>query len=352
MVRVVDPQKNLIGQAFYAQQSPLALRLLTRRGPEEERIDQAFFRARLKASFQRRAPLARRQALRLVHGEADLLPGLFADRYGEGLVLQALSEGAEVRAELFARLLLELTGANCVVARNDGAGRDFEGLPREVKVLHGKPPARLSFREGESVFSVDLLEDFKTGSFLDQAENHLRAGELAQGEALDAFSYHGGFALALSASCQRVLAVEQDAGAAARIGENARASGRSNLEVENANAFDLLRRLEREGRKLDVVVLDPPAFAKRKEGLGTALRAYRELNLRALKLLRPEGLLVSCSCSGKLTRELFETMLRSAAEDARRPIQILERRGAGLDHPVLAALPETDYLKAYFLRAL
>jgi 23S rRNA (cytosine1962-C5)-methyltransferase len=183
-------------------------------------------------------------------------------------------------------------------------------------------------------------------------DNHVRAGELARGEGLDLFSYHGGFALALSRSCDSVLAVEQDPKASERARANAARNGRTNVTVENANAFDVLRRFSESGRRFDTVVVDPPGLAKRREGLATALRAYHELNLRALKCLRPEGLLVTCSCSGKLTREAFEEMVLSAASDAKRPVQILERRGAGLDHPVLGGLPETEYLKAFFVRVL
>ncbi|WP_225412390.1 class I SAM-dependent rRNA methyltransferase [Stigmatella hybrida] len=352
VVAVVDPQGNPIGQAFYAQRSPLALRLLTRRPATEEPTDEAFFRRRLEAALARRASLKHRDGLRLVHGEADLLPGLFVDRYGAGLTLQTLSEGMDARKEWIARVLVELTGATHVVCRDDASGRDFEGLARQVMLLHGTGEARFTYHEGENRFEVDLLGDMKTGAFLDQVDNHLRAGELARGEALDLFSYHGGFALSLSRTCDSVLAVEQDPKASERIQANAARNGRKNVTVENANAFDVLRRFAETGRRFDTVVLDPPGLAKRREGLATALRAYHELNLRALKCLKPEGVLVTCSCSGKLDRQGFEQMVFSAAEDARRPVQILERRGAGLDHPVLANLPETEYLKALYVRAM
>jgi 23S rRNA (cytosine1962-C5)-methyltransferase len=352
VVAVVDPQGNPIGQALYARRSPLALRLLTRKGPQEEPVDDAFFRRRLEAALARRAVLPGRDGLRLVHGEADLLPGFFVDRYGPGLTVQTLSEGMDARKEMLARFLAEKTGASHVVCRDDASGRDFEGLPREVRLLHGEGAARFGYHEGDNRFEVDLLGDMKTGAFLDQVDNHLRAGELGRGEALDCFSYHGGFALALSRHCTSVLAVEQDAKAAARIQTNAEANGRANVKVENANAFDVLRRFDQEGRRFDTIVLDPPGLAKRREGLATALRAYHELNLRALRCLKPDGLLVTCSCSGKLDREGFESMVLDAAADAKRPVQILERRGAGLDHPVLAGLHETEYLKALYVRAL
>ncbi|XXF79855.1 class I SAM-dependent rRNA methyltransferase [Myxococcaceae bacterium GXIMD 01537] len=352
VVAVVDSQGNPIGQAFFARTSPLALRLLTRKGPSEEPVNDAFFRRRLEAALARRASLGGRDGLRLVHGEADLLPGLFVDRYGAGLTLQTLSEGMDARKESLARMLAELTGASHVVCRDDASGRDFEGLPRETRLLRGEGAARFAYHEGDNLFEVDLLGDMKTGAFLDQVDNHLRAGELARGKALDLFSYHGGFALALSRRCDSVLAVEQDPKAAERARQNAERNGRSNVTVENANAFDVLRRFADSGRRFDTVVVDPPGLAKRREGLSTALRAYHELNLRALKCLEPDGLLVTCSCSGKLSREAFEEMVLSAAADAKRPVQILERRGAGLDHPVLGGLPETEYLKAWYVRAL
>ena len=351
VVSVVDPGGNAVGQALYARTSPLALRLLTRRGADEEPVDDAFFRRRLEASLKRRAPLGPRDALRLVHAESDLLPGLVVDRYGSALVLQSLSEGMDAREGLLSRLLVELTGATRVVARDDGSGRDFEGLPREVRSLHGVGDVA-DFREGENCFRVDLLHDMKTGSFLDQADNHLLAGQLGRGRALDCFSYHGGFALALALQCEEVLAVEQDATAAERLRENAARNGRTQVRVETANAFDVLHEFDRTGERFDAVVLDPPGLAKRTKGPDAAMRAYRELNVRALRLLRPDGLLVTCSCSGKVSAGAFEEMLLGAAEDVRRPIQILARRGPGPDHPALGGLPETEYLKAFFLRAL
>ncbi|MBX5481454.1 MAG: class I SAM-dependent rRNA methyltransferase [Myxococcaceae bacterium] len=352
IVVVEDAQGNPIGQAFYAQTSPLALRLITRRLPGEEPIDEDFWRARLRAAIARRAVLGNRDAVRLVHGECDLIPGLFVDRYGHGLTIQTLAEGADARKELFARILVELTGATHVVCRDDASGRDWEGLPRETKVLFGEGPPRFVFHEGRNRFEVDLLGDLKTGSFLDQVDNHLRAGELGRGEALDCFSYHGGFALALAANCTSVLAVEQDERAAARAAHNAKVNGHDNVSVRHGNAFDVLHEFDRAGRRFDTIVVDPPGLAKRREGLSSALRAYHELNLRALRCLRPEGLLVTCSCSGKLDRSGFEAMVLNAAADAKRSVQILERRGAGLDHPVLATLPESEYLKAWFLRVL
>lgn len=352
VVDVVDPQKNPIGQAFAATKSPLTLRLVSRKLGRDEALDTRFFKARLEAAWRRRESLHGRDAFRVVHGEADLLPGFLVDRYGGALSVQALSEGADVRKEAWAGLLAEVTGARVVVCRDDASGRDFEGLKREKRVLRGDGPTAVHYHEGENRFDIDLLTDSKTGSFLDQVDNHVRAGELGRGRALDTFSYHGGFALSLARRCESVIAVEQDEAAAKRARANAEANGRKNVTVEHANAFDVLRKFADEGRQFDTVVVDPPGLAKRKEGLQAARRAYHELNLRAMKLLAPDGLLVTCSCSGKVSRALFEEIVQGAAADAKRQVQVLERRGAGIDHPPLASLPDTEYLKAWFLRVL
>ena len=224
-------------------------------------------------------------------------------------------------------------------------------LARRTAILVGQAPVVATYHEGELELTVDLLEDHKTGGYLDQRENHLRAGELARGQALDAFCYHGGFALQLARRAGHVLAIDQDAAAVARTRENGRRNGLGNVEVRAANAVEQLRALDKEGRKFDVVVLDPPAFAKRREGIEGALRVYKEINYRAVRLLAPGGLLVTCSCSGKVTPQLFGEVIEWAAQEAKRPLQILERRGAGRDHPPLLGVAETDYLKCWFLLA-
>jgi 23S rRNA (cytosine1962-C5)-methyltransferase len=302
-------------------------------------------------------------AFRLAHGEADLMPGYFVDLYGDVAAVQHLSEWAEAKRATLARLVVELTGAKAVVARDDGSARDFEQLPRRTEVLYAAggtsgpdtqtahAPIVARYHEGDIALEVDLLGDHKTGGYLDQVENHLRAGELAHGEALDAFCYHGGFALQLARRATRVLAIDQDAQAVARTRENAARNGLANIEVRAANAIEQLRELDKAGRKFDTVVLDPPAFAKRRDGLEAALRVYREINYRALRLLSPGGLLVTCSCSGKVTNELFGEVITWAAQEAKRPVQLLERRGASRDHPPLVGVPETEYLKAWFLLA-
>ena len=348
-VRLADARGNFVAKAFWAERSPIALRILSRR---DESLDDAFLRGRIERSLaRRRALFPGADAFRAVHGEADLLPGYFADLYGDLLAVQHLAEWAEARREPLARMAARACGARAVVARDDGGSRDFELLPRRTEVLFGTGPMTAAYHEGQLELRVDLLEDHKTGGYLDQRENHLRAGELARGEALDAFCYHGGFALQLARGADRVLAIDQDASAVDRTRENASRNGLRNLEVRAANAVEQLRALDKEGRKFDVVVLDPPAFAKRRDGLGGALRAYKEINYRGVRLLAPGGVLVTCSCSGKVTPELFGEVIEWASQEAKRPLQLLERRGAARDHPPLLGVPETDYLKCWFLLA-
>jgi 23S rRNA (cytosine1962-C5)-methyltransferase len=348
-VRLADARGNFVARAFWAERSPIALRILSRR---DEPLGDELLRVRIERAVARRQMLfPGADAYRAVHGEADLLPGYFVDRYGDLLAVQHLAEWAEVRRETLAAISARACGARAVVARDDGSSRDFEMLPRRTEVLLGAGPMVASYREGDVELHVDLLEDHKTGGYLDQRENHLRAGELARGEALDAFCYHGGFALQLARRATRVLAFDQDAAAVARTRQNAERNGLRNVEVRAANAIEQLRALDKDGRKFDVVVLDPPAFAKRRDGLESALRVYKEINYRAVRLLAPGGLLVTCSCSGKVTAQLFAEVTEWAAQEAKRPLQVLERRGAARDHPPLVGVPETDYLKCWFLLA-
>ncbi|HXN55400.1 MAG TPA: class I SAM-dependent rRNA methyltransferase [Myxococcales bacterium] len=352
-VRVADARGNFIARAFWAAKSPIALRILSRK---DEPLDDAFLEARIVAALERRRALGlardgTAEAFRLLHGEADLLPGYFADVYGRIASVQHLAEWAEGRRDGLAALLAKVAGVTTVVARDDGSARDFEGLPRQKATLLGDPPGEVRYREGDIELSVDLLADHKTGGYLDQRENHLLAGSLSRGAALDAFCYHGGFTLQLARKATSVLAIDQDAAAVARTRANAKANALSNVEVRAANAIEQLRALDKEGRRFDVVVLDPPAFAKRRDGLEAALRVYKEINYRGARLLAPGGLLVTCSCSGKVTHELFGEVVAFAAQEAKRPLQLLERRGAARDHPALVGVPETEYLKAWFLRA-
>ncbi|HUJ28091.1 MAG TPA: class I SAM-dependent rRNA methyltransferase [Myxococcales bacterium] len=352
-VRLVDERGWFAGKAFYGAKSQIAVRLLSR---EDETIDEAFFRRRLEQAIALRRASApdpdRRRAQRLVHGEADLLPGLVVDRYADCLGVQTLTEATDSRRELLATLLHQLENPRAIVERNDVRVREHEGLPLRKGMLRGDPPGRVEFLEGEVRLVADLLEGQKTGAFLDQAENHVEAGRYARGRALDCFTYGGAFALQLARSADSVRAVDISEQAAAQGREAAARNGARNVEFVVANAFDLLRDQSEKGERYDTIVLDPPAFAKGKSSIDAALRGYKEINLRAFQLLPPGGVLVTCSCSFHVDEAQFERTVLAAANDARRSVQVIERRGAARDHPSLLGVPETRYLKCLILRAL
>jgi 23S rRNA (cytosine1962-C5)-methyltransferase len=350
VVALVDGRGRFLAKAFWSERSKIALRVVTR---EEEPVDEAFLAGRLSAAIAlRERTFGDERFVRLVHGEADLLPGLVVDRYGDAAVVQTLVPATDRRKALLADLLANALSLRTVVERNDVRVRELEGLAQVKGVLRGPEPGPIEYREGEVRMRIDLLSGQKTGTFLDQRENHLRAGEYARGRCLDCFSYAGGFALQLARRAEAVVAVEMQPGAAALLRENALANRAGNLEVVEANAFDYLRDRSEEEPAFELVVLDPPAFAKNKESLPAARRGYKEVNLRAIQVLRPGGVLVTASCSYHLSEEALEGIVLDAANDAGRRVQLLERRGAGRDHPVLLGVPETRYLKCLFLRVL
>jgi 23S rRNA (cytosine1962-C5)-methyltransferase len=364
LVRVVDPRGQALGLATWAAQSPIALRMLTwsdPRGPgrpdaaaDETSLVQLVL-ARLAGALARRGGLAReRDAFRVVHGESDGLPGLFVDRYADALVVQTTSVAMDAALPALAPQLAVRLGARIVVERNDGSARDFEQLPRRTGVIAGGGPTRLVYQLGPNQLEADLLEDGKTGGFLDQADNHAQVAALAPAgaRALDAFTYHGGFALALARRGGVVLATDEDEQAVQRARANAERNGLHNMDVRRANAFDLLRTLEGAGERFEVVVLDPPALAKRKSEAGAAQRAYKELVLRGLRLTAPGGMTVACSCSGRVGRAAWDDIVADAAGDAGRQVQVMARLGAGRDHPELVGVPETGHLKCWLLRVL
>src|SRR5512142_1073379 len=350
VVALVDGRGRFLAKAFWSSRSKIALRVVTR---DEEPVDEAFFAARLSAAIAlRERVFGDQRFVRLVHGEADLLPGLVVDRYGDAAVLQTLVPATDRRKALLADLLANALGLRSVVERNDVRVRELEGLAQTKGVLRGEPPGPIEYREGEVRLRLDLLAGQKTGAFLDQRENHLRAGEYARGRCLDCFSYAGGFALQLARRAERVTAVEMQPTATALLRENALLNRAGNLEVVEANAFDWLRDRAEEEPAFDLVVLDPPAFAKNKDSLPAAKRGYKEVNLRALMVLREGGILVTCSCSYHLSEAMLEELVLDAANDAGRRVQVLERRGAGRDHPVLLGVPETRYLKVLIVRVV
>jgi 23S rRNA (cytosine1962-C5)-methyltransferase len=291
-------------------------------------------------------------AYRVIHGEADRLPGLVVDRYGDYLVLQALVQGVDRLLPELTPLLVERLQPAGILARNDPRVRLLEGLEQRVDVLHGTVPEAIDVRDGRVRYRVDPYHGQKTGLFLDQRENRAAAAAYARGRALDAFSYNGGFALALAPVCGEVLAVDISEEAVARITANAAHNGAANVHARAMNVFDELRELERRGERFDTIVLDPPAFAKNKAAVPKALSGYKEINLRALKLLSPGGILVTCSCSYNVSEAIFADVLAAAAVDARADVVVVEKRMQGRDHPVLMTVPETYYLKCFVLRKL
>jgi 23S rRNA (cytosine1962-C5)-methyltransferase len=347
-VALQDGRGRFLAKAFWSARSKIALRVVTR---DEVPIDEGFFGERLATAISLREKIFPGEpSLRLVHGEADLLPGLVVDKYGDVVVLQTLVPATERRKHMIADMLWNAFRLRSVVERNDVKVRELEGLPLVKGVVRGAEPGPIEHLEGGARMRLDVLAGQKTGAFLDQRENRLRAGEYAAGKCLDCFSYAGAFALQLARRAERVIAVEMQAGAAALARENAVLNHAGNLEVVEANAFDYLRDASEREPEFELVVLDPPAFAKNKDAIPAARRGYKEINLRAMQVLKPGGILVSASCSYHMSEEMLEGVILDAARDAGRPAQVLERRGAARDHPVLLGVPETRYLKLFVVR--
>ena len=350
LVQVIGVHGHTVGYALFSDRSEITLRMISV-GAAPPPAD--FIRDRLEAAIRFRTSLGLdASAYRLVHGEADRIPSLIVDRYGDYLVLQALSQGIDRRVDAIAAALMALVKPAGILARNDPRVRLLEGLEQQVTVLRGDVPERIDVREGAVHYRVDPWRGQKTGLFLDQRENREAALRYARGRLLDAFSYHGGFALALAPRCTSVLAVDISEDAVARIRENAARNGLAHVEARAMNVFDELRELERTGARFDTIVLDPPAFAKNKASVPKALAGYKEINLRALKLLEPGGFLVTCSCSYNVTETLFLDIVAAAAADARAEVSLVEKRSQGRDHPILVNVPETHYLKCFVLRKL
>ena len=348
IVEVANERGRRLGFAFFSDQSEITLRLISR-----EELASDFLQLRLDAAIELRSRIAEgAEACRLVHGEGDGLPSLIVDRYGDYLVIQTLSQATERLKNELVAMLADRLEPRGVLERNDPRVRELEGLERRTGVLSGDVPETIEIREGDARLGVDLHRGQKTGLFLDQRENHRAAREYARGSALDAFAYDGGFALQLAGRADEVLAIDISQDAVRRLEGNARLSGISNIETRVANTFDALRELEKGGRRFDTIVLDPPAFAKSRASVPKARRGYKEINLRALKLLRPGGHLITCSCSYHIDDDDFQAILESAAADARVSMTLVEQRRQARDHPILLGVPETDYLKCLILRKL
>jgi len=350
LVRVTDERRRRLASAFWSSTSQIALRVVA---SEDVTDETAFLRSRLSAAIAYREALRiGGDACRLVHAEADRIPGLVVDRYGDCLVIQTLCQATDRRKDSITALLVELVSPRGLLARNDPKVRRLEGLDERVEVLYGDVPDEVDARGGKIAYRVDLRHGQKTGLFLDQRENHEAAAALAGGRGLDAFTYNGGFALAMAGSCREVLAIDSSASAIAGTRANAARNQITNIEAREANVFDELRELEVAGERFDTIVLDPPAFAKNRASVERAIAGYKEINFRALRLLSEGGHLITCSCSYNVDEVLFKEVVSSAAADARAVVSLVETRQQGRDHPVLLNVPETHYLKCLILRKL
>ena len=350
-VLVRDRGGHALGWALWSPRSEISLRLLDR--DPDARIDATWWRARLGHALARRAPLRERaDAYRLVHGEGDGAPSLIVDRYDRWLVVQLLSAGLETFRTPIVDALRALAAPAGILARNDAAVRDREGLPRETTLLDGEVPREIQVQEHGVRYLAAPWDGQKTGAFLDQRENRALVGRVARGRALDCFSYHGSFALHLARNADRVTALDSSAHALRRARENAALNGMETIEFVEANAFEFLRAEAQRGARYDTIVLDPPAFAKSRSALPAAMRGYKEINLRAMRLLSPGGMLFSASCSFHVGKALFLEMLESAAADSGRRIALRELRGQPLDHPEVLTIPESGYIKGALLEAM
>ena len=348
-VHVLDERGGFLGTALWSPPSQISLRMLT---DDDQPIDDVFWRERMAAALAYRAGLAiDGNAYRLLHGEADGTPSLVVDKYDDYLVAQFLSAGLEAYRPEIVAALCELVQPQGILARNDPAVRGHENLPQDTELLHGSVPEEVEVREGKIRYWAAPWHGQKTGAFLDHRENRARAGQLARGRALDCFSFHGSFALHLAQHATEVTAVDSSGDALARARANAELNGFSHIEFVEANAFDYLREQEDAGEEFDIVVVDPPAFAKRRDAVQKALRGYKEINLRAMRLLKPGGHLCSFSCSFHIGTALFREMLEDAAADAGRPMRWIEARGQAADHPEIVQIPESSYLKGAILQA-
>jgi len=349
-VKVSDFRGRTLGTAHYSSASQIALRMLS---THLETIDRDFYLKRLRAAERRRSIPASTTAYRVVHAEADLLPALIVDRYADYLVIQTLDQGMDAAKTEIASCLEEIFHPHGIVARNDAAVRSKEQLPIETAILSGEIPEFIDVRINGLTMRADLLHGQKTGIFLDQRENYLAAAHYAHGgKALDCFTSTGGFALHLAAKCESIEAVDSSGPALATARANAEANGIDNIHFQEADVFELLAGHVAARRQFSLVVLDPPAFAKNRRSLEPAASAYKEINLRALRLLPPGGILVTCSCSHHMSESMLLEVIAQASLDANRTLRVLERRTQSQDHPILLTVPETHYLKCLILEVV
>ena len=349
-VVVLDPGGAALGTAHYSDSSQISLRMLADR---VETIDRAFYMRRIAAAQAHRSRVvADSEAYRLIHGEGDQLPGLVIDRYGDYFTLQTLDQGMDRAKSEIVSCLEELFAPKGMVERNDVAVRKRETLPLQSGVLAGEIPEAIALRINGLKLHADLLHGQKTGIFLDQRENYRAAALYGRGRALDCFTSTGGFALHLAERCESVEAVDSSEATLRIARMNCDANGIGNVELREADVFELLAGHASAHKRFDIVVLDPPAFAKSRQSLEAAVGGYKEINRRALELLSSGGILVTCSCSHHLSEAALLEIVATASLDTGRRLRVLERRMQAQDHPVLLTVPETLYLKCLILEVI
>jgi 23S rRNA (cytosine1962-C5)-methyltransferase len=349
VVTVADEGNNFVGKAFYSDKSEISIRLFTTRNQE---IDKEFWRQRIYDAATKRRRDKATYAMRIVNSESDLIPSLIIDDYDGNFVIQTLSQSTEKLKQTFVEILQEEFQPKAIVERNDAKVRLLEGLEQINSVLFGEIADEIVIKQDDVQFYVSLLDGQKTGSFLDQRENHFVARNYAFGKALDCFTFNGGFALNMAKSCDSVLALDISTDAINLAKRNAELNEISNVKFQTANVFDKLHELEKNRQKFDTIVLDPPAFVKNRSALQGAIRGYKEINLRALKLLNEGGILITCSCSHHFTEEIFLEVLTEAAQNTRKSLHLIEKRMQASDHPILLGMPESYYLKCFILRVV
>lgn len=350
VVTVVDEGNNFIGKAFYSDKSEISLRIFTM---QKEEIDKEFWRNAIVKAKNRRPKLNNQtNAYRLINSEADLIPSLIVDDYAGNFVIQTLSQSSEKLKETFVEILREEFNPKSIIQRNDAKVRLLEGLEQINSVLYGEAADEITIEQDGVKFYVSLLDGQKTGSFLDQRENHFISRKYAFGKALDCFTFNGGFAINLAKTSDSVLGLDISEDAINLAKRNAQLNEVSNAEFKAINVFDALREFEKSGEKFDTIVLDPPAFVKNRAALKGAIRGYKEINLRALKLLNEGGILITCSCSYHFSEEIFLQVLAEAAHNAHKRLHLIEKRMQASDHPILLGMPESYYLKCFILRVI
>ncbi|MDD5269822.1 MAG: class I SAM-dependent rRNA methyltransferase [Candidatus Omnitrophica bacterium] len=350
IVSVEDYRGKFLGKAFFNAKSKIALRIIT---GEDVPVDAAFWRNRISESIAARSGITDADAYRLAHSEADGLPSLIVDNYAGHLSVQTLCLGMDRIKRQISETLAGLLKPKSIIERNDSATRKLEGMEESKGTLYGEPPAGgIEVREGKIKYTVDIMNGQKTGAYLDQRENHIAAERYSRGSVLDCFSYQGLFSLHAALGADDVTAVDSSGQALGKLKENAALNGIGNISVREGKVPEALRAYQAEGRQFDLIILDPPAYAKSKKDLQAAARGYIDINFRAMKLLKKGGHLMTCSCSYNLSEGQFMDIIDESLWESRRRAKLVEKRIQPRDHPILLNFPESNYLKCFVLEML